>query len=80
MKTDWYLKTILTVIALALTVLVLQNMDVITQVKANNKANLPNEVIEVKVVDWQVRNNVNVNIDEVGGWYVSNGALKVSNE
>lgn len=89
MKNDLYLKSILTVIAIALTVLVLQNANLISPANAEVKQ-IPLTPMEVKVVDWDVReevkvevskwtnrDKVNVNIDEVGGWFVSNGVLKV---
>ena len=89
MKNDWYLKTVLTVIAIALTVLVLQNANLISTAQANGIPQVT-APMDVRVVDWDAnsevkvdiskcssRDKINVNVDEVGGWYVSNGVLKV---
>ena len=41
------------------------------------KRSLSGDKIDVRVVDWDVSNSISVNVDEVGGWYVSNGVLRV---
>ncbi|MCH8904254.1 MAG: hypothetical protein IIA45_10110 [Bacteroidetes bacterium] len=91
MKNDWYLKTVLTVIAIALTVLILQNAQLIPTAQAATISH--DEPMPVKIMDWngaeelnvsikswEVEDKINVNIDEVGGYFVTNGVLKVENQ
>jgi len=93
MKQDLYLKTVLTVIAIALTVLVLQNANLIPAAQAKVESKNSFAPMEVKVVDWTAtdevkvnvsrwtsRDKMNVNVEEVGGWYVNSGVLKVQEQ
>ena len=79
MKTDFYTKTILTVIAICLTILVLKNIDIIPRAYANETKNGINPYINYGLVplnpdgsiDVNIKSNseiINVNIEEVGGW------------
>jgi hypothetical protein len=94
MKTDFYTKSILTVIAVCLTILTLQNVDLIPKayaVEKNDNLNVlstknyglvpvnANGTIDVNIkscapnLNVNVNNKVDVNIDKVGGGYVSSG-------
>lgn len=90
MKSDWYLKSVLTIIAFALTILVLQNADIIPSATASEQISTYPDMIDVRVKDWDVygeidvnvrkwdlNDEIDVNIEEVGGWYIHNGVLKV---
>lgn len=76
MKTDSYTKVILTVIAVALVALVLQNMNIVSTVQANNSSApklSPQTIIDTPTM--------NVNIVSVNGKELKvdhNGNLKVS--
>jgi hypothetical protein len=86
MKLDLYTKSILTVIAICLTINVLKDFDIIPKAYANeplkNEMNLsPNKNYGLIPVNSDGSINVNikssetldVNIDEIGGGYVSHG-------
>ena len=101
MKTDLYTKTVLTVIALCLIIIVFKQVDIVPNVygdsqKANIKANLNYGLVplnqdgsvdvnikstmstmDVSIVDISTSDELDVNIDEVGGGYVSYGKLPV---
>ena len=79
MKTDFYTKTILTVIAICLTTLVLKNIDIIPRAYANETKNGIDPYTNYGLVplnpdgsiDVNIKSNseiINVNIEEVGGW------------
>jgi len=77
MKTDTYTKTILTVIAICLTINVIQGLDIIPSVYAANNSvedtNVeyhlvpvtPNQVMDVRIVDINTYDEMNVNIKSV---------------
>ena len=92
MKTDLYTKSILTVIAVCLVLIVLNNIDIFPKAYAGQ--NTPNYGIvplnedgsidvNVKVFDAEnvlkveMIDEIDVNIEEVGGRNVHGGALKV---
>ncbi len=93
MKNDVYLKTILTVIASALIILICQNAKILPEAHANN-SNFPvGNTLDVRVVEWKVYkeldvnvkkwtydDEIDVNLDRVGNWYINNGVLKVKVE
>ena len=79
MKTDFYTKTVLTVIAICLTILVLKEVDLIPKAYANKTYNGLSPNINYGLVplnsdgsvDVNIKSNsdiINVNIEEVGGW------------
>lgn len=79
MKTDFYTKTVLTVIAICLTILVLKEVDLIPKAYANETYNGLSPNINYGLVplnsdgsiDVNIKSNsdiINVNIEEVGGW------------
>ena len=89
MKTDFYTKTVLTVIALCLTIIVLKQVDIIPKAYAGSpETNLKpymnyglvplNEdgSIDVKIISGS--DKINVNIEEVGGFWVGGSTLPVS--
>jgi len=72
MKTDLYTKTILTIIAICLTINVVQQLEIIPSVHASEKnsttpLNLAplTEVIDVRIVDINTYDELNVNIKSV---------------
>ncbi len=70
MKTDMYTKTVLTVIALALSVLVIQNSGLISTAQAsrsniNSFSQVP--VNEDGTISVKVANDMDVNISKIGG-------------
>jgi len=72
MKTDLYTKTVLTIIAICLTINVVQQLDIIPSVYAteeNNHATLDlapfTETIDVRIVDINTYDELNVNIKSV---------------
>lgn len=88
MKTDLYTKIVLTVIAVCLSVLTLQNIDIIPKTYAsepNKNKNILNAknyglvplnsdgTIDVNITRITTNDELDVNIDEIGGGYVSNG-------
>ena len=88
MKTDLYTKIVLTVIALCLTVLTLQNIDIIPKSYASEgNKNLSiepsrnyglaplneNGSIDVNLKRINTTDELDVNIDEIGGGYMSHG-------
>lgn len=94
MKTDFYTKTVLTIIAVCLTVLTLQNVDIIPKAYAAEKKNNLNTVpdknyalvpvnengtIDVVIRGINTSDELDVNIDEVGGMSVYR-AIPVRNE
>ena len=93
MRSDWYLKSVLTIIAFGLTILVLQNAEIIPSATASEQISSSPDVIDVRVKDWDVygeidvnvrkwdlNDEIDVNIEEVGGWYIHNGVLKVQTD
>jgi len=88
MKTDLYTKIILTVIAVCLSVITLQNINIIPKTYAaepNRNANFSTAktyglvplnsdgTIDVNITRITTNDELDVNIDEIGGGYVSNG-------
>ncbi len=98
MKIDKFTKTVLTIIAVNLTVLTVKNLDVIPKAYANEPSNNlvlnPNmnyglvplnedgtisvklsayDEIDVNIVGVNTNDELDVNIDEIGGGYVSYG-------
>ncbi|MBE9487584.1 MAG: hypothetical protein IMY73_00200 [Bacteroidetes bacterium] len=71
MKTDFYTKTILTVIAVSLVALVIQNTNLVGTVQANSFPT-PAKGTSDSVMD--------VNIVSVDGWNIYGGKLKVEVE
>ena len=77
MKTDNYTKIILTVIAVCLTLNVIQNLDIIPSAHAaNNDIDkseieyhlvpvMPNQVMDIRIVDINTSDEMNVNIKSV---------------
>jgi hypothetical protein len=72
MKTDLYTKTLLTIIAACLTVIVVQQLDIIPSVYATEKNGPDNldlspftETIDVRIVDINTYDELNVNIKSV---------------
>jgi hypothetical protein len=93
MKTDLYTKSILTIIAVCLVLIVLKDIDIFPKAYAS-QPNTPNYGIvplnEDGTIDVNVKNfdsenvlkvemldEINVNIEEVGGKNVRGGALRV---
>lgn len=92
MKTDFYTKLVLTVIALCLTILTLQNIEIVPKAYAgpnNNTLNpsknyalVPlnaNGSIDVNITSINTSDELDVNIDEVGGSSVYR-SIPVKNE
>jgi len=88
MKTDFYTKTVLTVIALCLTIIVLKQVDIIPKAYAgSSETNLTpyinyglvplNEDGSIDVHIISSSNKIDVNIEEVGGWWVGGSKLPV---
>ncbi|MEO7978002.1 hypothetical protein [Flavobacterium sp.] len=88
MKTDVYTKIVLTVIAICLSILTLQNVDIIPKTYAaetkkngdilttKNYGLVPlnsDGTIDVNITRITTTDELDVNIDEIGGGYVSNG-------
>ena len=88
MKTDVYTKIVLTVIAVCLSILTLQNIDIIPKAYAGetkknadilttkNYGLVPlnsDGTIDVNITRITTTDELDVNIDEIGGGYVSNG-------
>lgn len=88
MKTDLYTKIVLTVIAVCLTILTLQNINIIPKTYAaesnKNKNVFPSKTyglvplnsdgtIDVNITRITTNDELDVNIDEIGGGYISNG-------
>lgn len=99
MKTDFYTKTVLTIIALCLAILTLQNVDIIPKAHASEPNNnlgiietkkyglVPlNEdgsidvniksfasEMDVNISSIDTKDELDINIDEIGGGYVSYG-------
>ena len=99
MKTDFYTKTILTVIAVCLTIIVLKDFDFIPKAYANEPTNktinelvktnyavvpinedgsinvkvMSSSEIDVNINSISTKDELDVNIDEIGGGYVSYG-------
>lgn len=77
MKTDTYTKAILTVIAVCLTINVIQNLDIIPLAHASNNDMIdaeveyhlvpvsPNQVMDVRVVDINTSDELNVNLKSI---------------
>lgn len=92
MKTDFYTKAVLTVIAVSLTIIVLRDVDIIPSAYANSsETNIKSKMnyglvplnadgsidvniksnsstIDVNIVDISTSDELDVNIDEVGGY------------
>ncbi|MGV6827885.1 MAG: hypothetical protein ACWA45_00650 [Flavobacteriales bacterium] len=81
MKTDFYTKTLLTIIALCLTVLVFKELNIIPSVYASNKTNFPEidsnyrlvpinefETLDVRIVDINTYDELNVNIKSIDSY------------
>jgi len=66
MKTDLYLKTILTVIAINLTIITLQNISIIPKINANALEKNPN--INSNLTNQSSNPPVDVNITSIGGF------------
>ncbi|GGK41939.1 MULTISPECIES: hypothetical protein [Flavobacteriaceae] len=94
MKTNLYLKTVLTVIAVCLTILTIKSLDLIPKAYAKTPNNLINKEyalvpinsdgsinvkitntseIDVNITSIDTSDELDVNIDEIGGGYVSHG-------
>jgi len=72
MKTDFYTKTVLTIIAICLTINIVQQFDIIPSAYASEKNNpsildlVPfTETIDVRIVDINTYDELNVNIKSV---------------
>ncbi len=67
MKTDNYTKTILTIIAICLTINVLKNFDMVPSTYAAEKMDTKpvNEVMDVRLVDINTYDELNVNLKSV---------------
>lgn len=90
MKTDFYTKAMLTVIAICLSVIVLKQVDIIPNAHANPTTNLKtntnyglvplnsNGSIDVNIKS--TSETVKVNIEEVGGFWVGGRTLPVEIE
>lgn len=71
MKTDLYTKTILTIIAVCLTINVVQQLEIIPKAYATNPTHNnslltpPNETIDVRIVDISTYDELNVNLKSV---------------
>lgn len=69
MKTDTYTKTILTIIAVCLTINVVRELDIFPAAYANEPENMvenqPAEVIDVRLVDINTYDKLNVNLKSV---------------
>lgn len=71
MKTDLYTKTILTIIAVCLTINVVQQLDVIPKAYAGTPTsndpllNVASETIDVRIVDISTYDELNVNLKSV---------------
>ena len=93
MKTDLYTKTILTLIAVCLVLIVLKDIDIFPKAYAN-QPNTPNYglvplnddgSIDVNVKTFNPENTVkieltdkiDINLDRIGGWNIHGGTLKV---
>lgn len=92
MKTDFYTKLVLTIIALCLTILTLQNIEIIpkayasgpnnTMIPSKNYAQVPLNAdgsIDVNIKSINTSDELDVNIDEVGGSSVYR-SIPVKNE
>lgn len=97
MKADTYTKAVLTIIAVCLTLLTLQQIEIIPKAYASNSGNTNNlafgnyglvplnedgsitvklsssSEIDVNITGVQTSEELNINIDEIGGSYVSSG-------
>lgn len=93
MKTDLYSKTVLTVIAICLTIITIKSVDLIPKSYANTPNNFIKEYglvpinsdgsinvkitntseIDVDITSISTSDELDVNIDEIGGGYVSHG-------
>ncbi len=81
MKTDLYLKTVLTVIALCLVVLTLQNLEIIPRAHAVHQPPTAPECITLPLnpdgtVDVNIKrieDKLSVNIEQIGGYGCYNG-------
>ena len=73
MKTDIYTKIVLTIIAIALSAIVLQNLNFATTAKADTRATspIPNTTQDMLI-------DANVNITHIGGKKVESANLPVS--
>lgn len=76
MKTDKYTKTILTIIAICLTINVMKDFEIIPSAYANETGNIPkipvgykvvpmNDVMDVRLVDINTYDELNVNLKSV---------------
>jgi len=72
MKTDLYTKTVLTIIAVCLTINIVQQLNIIPSVYASEKENPATldfspftEIIDVRIVDINTYDELNVNIKSV---------------
>jgi len=72
MKTDLYTKTVLTIIAVCLTINIVQQLDIIPSVYASDEKNSTTldlapfaETIDVRIVDINTYDELNVNIKSV---------------
>lgn len=94
MKTDLYSKTVLTVIAICLTILTFEKLELFPKAYANSPNNILDKgyglvplnkdgsiivklvnssEIEVDITSISTSDELDVNIDEIGGGYVSHG-------
>lgn len=105
MKLDLYLKSVLTVIAVCLTINVLKDFDIIPKAYANESLELPSDllpnknyavipvnadgsidvnlksssVIDINISRISTRDELDINIDEIGGGFVPyGGPIKVN--
>ena len=72
MKTDFYTKTLLTIIAICLSINVVQQLDIIPSAHASDKTNAAGldvsaltETIDVRIVDINTYDELNVNLKSV---------------
>jgi hypothetical protein len=72
MKTDYYTKTILTIIAICLTLNVAQDFEIIPSVHATNDPSLTpstlasiSETIDVRIVDINTSDELNINLKSI---------------
>jgi hypothetical protein len=89
MKTDRYLKIVLTIIAINLSFLTLNQLDILPKAYAGevppSSGNLnyglvplnPDGSIDVRIKSISQDNPLDVNIEKVGGWSLFGGKIKV---
>ena len=73
MKIDLYTKTVLTVIAVVLSINLLTDFDIMPKAYANNSSQ---KTINVKIVDVAPYATMDIDIRQIGGSPISKGTLK----